>query len=102
MVEKIFSTRIKEDHKFGENEYVRGRISGIQSLICVKGFPFKVMNKCGHAVATIYKEGVGHILTVRTTQKKYDKFKEVVEKLYPDLCEFDYSGEVKIEIETQK
>lgn len=34
MEKRIFKTIVRADHKFGDSEYVRGRISGIQLAMC--------------------------------------------------------------------
>lgn len=80
---RIFGTLVKEDHKLGKNEYIHGRISGILKVLCTKdGVEFGMREL----------SNVGLILTTECTKSNYYKFMEVIEDLYPGLCEFDYKG----------
>lgn len=75
-----FETLMKEDHKFGDNQYVLGRISGMLYAICNDDY------LCwGHC-----KNNAGYILITECTPERYEIFKEKVEEQYPDLCIFDY------------
>lgn len=80
MDKKIFKTLIKKDHKLGEREYVYGRVSGFQSVICDEGVDTSYVNKMTDK---------GTILTTECTEEQYEKFRIKVEESYPGLCEFD-------------
>lgn len=86
MEKKVFNTLIKKDHKFGENEYVHGRISGMQEMICDGNN--NGVDEPGYAMWHI--PGVGEVLVTYCEPEKYESFKNLVEKHYPGLCEFDY------------
>lgn len=75
-----FYTFIKKEHKLGGMLYVQGRIHGFMTLICEEdqGIP-----------SGIGVSESGTIFVTETTEEKYAKFKKVVEKHYPGLCEFD-------------
>lgn len=76
----IFKTLVKKDHtKFGGNKYVNGRISGIGYMISESDRKFGN----GHI-------DEGFIYINKFTTDEYEKFKQIVEKLYPGLCEFNY------------
>ena len=77
MEERKFRTLVVR----GVNEYIRGRISGFQEVICV-GF-----NKIGYANS---KCDEGTIMTVKCSSEKYYLFAAIVERYYPGLCTFDY------------
>ena len=85
MGQRKFHTLIKVDHKFGQNPYVRGRISGIMQVLC-NGEPLK-----GFAQLE-YPDGT-HVFTTLCTEENYMVFKNFVELSYPGLCEFDYEIE---------
>ena len=72
-------TLVKDDHKFGGNKYVLGKITGIG--YCMSGFT--------NGFATMYIEE-GFIYRHQFTVDEYDKFINVIEDLYPGLCVFDY------------
>lgn len=78
---ETYKTLILANHKFGKNEYVHGRVSGIMDMTCC--------NKINEDYAIIENE-VGIILTVKTTEERYDQFCDTIEKLYPGLCVFGY------------
>lgn len=75
----LIKTLIRKDHKLGNNAYVRGRISGIQSVICPRKIEF------GNG-----RNEEGFILVAECTPEKYDDFMNTVENMYPGLCKFDY------------
>ena len=75
----VVSTLIKRNHKFGENAYVRGRISGIKLVVCDGSDKFA---NCE------IDEGI--LIKSECTPEQYDEFMNIVEKHYPGLCEFDY------------
>lgn len=78
---KKYKTKVKNDHKiYGQNEYVLGRISGLQYAYC-GGDP-----KIGYAVMRGEEKT---IFTAECSEEQYERFKTVVEEMYPGLCEFD-------------
>lgn len=78
MGKQLFKTLIKADHKLGDNEYVRGRLSGIALAMC-------------DAKQVYAHEGYdkGYVYKFRCTKRRYNKFAKFVEKRYPGLCEFN-------------
>lgn len=74
-------TLIKYNHKFGGNEYIKGRISGIAYSIC--GFNRK--NEISNT-----RIDNGDVLECKFTVDEYDTFINIIEELYPGLCIFDY------------
>jgi hypothetical protein len=62
---------------------VKGRISGIQCVIC-EVYKEKTVGFANKRVDD------GDILQVMCTQEQYDKFAEIVERYYPELCTFNY------------
>jgi hypothetical protein len=86
MEKKIFDTLVKKDHMFGNNNYVIGRIHGMMEVICdgnEDGF-----NK--PELCLWHIPGVGDVMTTYCEPGKYESFKNLVEKHYPNLCEFNY------------
>ena len=79
MDKKLFKTLIRKDHKLGNNDYVKGKISGIQTILCPREFEH------GNG-----RNEDGFILVAECEPIHYDAFKNVVEKIYPGLCEFNY------------
>ena len=82
MENKIFKTIVRADHKFGDSDYVRGRISGIQLAMCAKD-PKKEF-------VWSYVPRVGDMMKTECTSEQYDAFIKIIEELYPGLCIFDY------------
>lgn len=80
MEKKTFKTLIKGDHKHSNNDYIKGRISGIQFVMCggEETYPH-IRNNDG-----------AHILTHACTEKEYKAFADRIEWLYPGLCIFDW------------
>ena len=78
----IFKTLVREDHKHGNNEYVLGRIGGIQQVMC-NGEPLK-----GFAVKHVV--GTGAVLMTECTPEQYVAFMKFVKEMYPGLCVFAY------------
>jgi hypothetical protein len=77
MGKKNFKTYVKADHKLSGNEYIKGRISGIARVIC------------GEAVGVGLVDNEGGVLMFHTcTKRQYEKFRKIIEELYPDLCTF--------------
>lgn len=88
-MEKIFDTLIKKDHKFGSNNYVIGRITGMQEAICRN-------YRDGYNEPDLelwHIPGKGDVTTVICEPSKYESFSNLVEKWYPGLCEFDVNLE---------
>ena len=81
MEKKLFRTLIKGNTLLGAKEYVRGKISGYQDIICDRDEE--------RSFANIMAEK-GVILTTKCTELQYDAFRQMVEKHYPGVCEFDY------------
>ena len=75
---KVFGTLVKEDREYC-HEYVCGRIAGIGYMI------LGCENTNGWNSADD-----GSILVMRCTQEQYDRFTEIIEELYPNLCEFNW------------
>lgn len=82
MEKRIFKTLVKAKHKNGRNKYVRGRISGIQRIMCVGDYKKEFANT--HII------GTGIMMETECTSEQYDAFAKVIEELYPGLCIFDY------------
>lgn len=82
MEKHVVKTLIKKDHKLGGNVYVRGKISGIQSVMCPREIEF------GNGMIE-----EGFILVTECTVDQYDDFMNFVENMYPGLCIFDYKIE---------
>ena len=82
MKKRIFKTIVRADHDLGGEEYVLGRIRGIQLAMCDEdpknGFVWS------------YVPGVGDVIKTECTPEKYGAFTKVIEELYPGLCIFDY------------
>ena len=73
-------TLIKGNHeKFGGNDYVRGRISGIGLMLLKGERPFEKTDK-------------GTVMVHKCTVNEYDEFMNLIEDLYPGLCKFNYQG----------
>lgn len=72
------NTLIQKNHKFC-NDFVRGKISGIGFMIC--------NSENGYASKETEN---GYIYTNDFTVDEYDKFMKIIDKLYPDLCIFNY------------
>lgn len=79
-----FYTLIKKEHKLGDRLYVQGRIHGFMTLICEEDETIP---------SGIGVNEVGTIFVTVTDEEKYAKFKEIVERHYPGLCEFDVEVE---------
>lgn len=77
MEEREFRTLVGRD----ANDYIIGRISGFQEVICVG------LNKNGYANS---KCDEGTIMTVKCSEEKYCLFTAIVKSYYPGLCTFDY------------
>lgn len=83
MEKKYFiNTLIKRDHKFGGNEYIIGRISGI-------GYILSGEDKDEALIIT----DKGTIYSNVFTAQNYDKFINIIDKLYPGLITANYKIE---------
>lgn len=80
---RMFYTVVKANHKLGGKTYVRGRVHGIMEAICSKDPGKEILYGIG-------ENELGMIIPTRTTSRRYKKFAEIVERLYPGLCIFDY------------
>lgn len=80
MEKKIFRTLIKQEEKLGNNEYVRGRISGIQAAIT---------GTMGKAIRGVSGKRGGMMFSVECTESQYKTFAELVGEMYPGLCSFN-------------
>ena len=80
MGKRVFMTLIKKEHKLGDREYVKGKIAGFEYLI----------SGCPNIQLADLITSDGDIITSVCYPRQYRKFKRIVRKLYPDLCEFDY------------
>ena len=81
-----FMTLIKKDHEIKRwnclNDYVVGTIRGIQYVIC---------HEPGESEFAHIRINEGLILTTDCTKEQYQHFSDIVEELYPGLCEFYYT-----------
>lgn len=85
MEKKVYRTLVKDEHKLGKNDYVLGRISGIQYMCCY--------NQPDVEYANTYVPNLGYIISAEFENfGAYSNFRTNVERLYPELCVFDYKG----------
>ena len=83
MEKKYFiNTLIKSDHKFGGNEYIIGRISGIGYILSGE-----------HKDEALIITDKGTIYSNVFTAQNYDKFINIIDKLYPGLITANYKIE---------
>lgn len=81
MEKKFFKTLVKDNHdKYGRNTYIRGRVSGIQLMVCGEGHD------------TYANKGIegGVLMTCKCSPEQYERFSEIVDGIYPGLCIFNY------------
>ena len=88
MEKQDIKTGFAIEHAFN-NEYVRGRISGIAFMMFARKEPDSI------GFAWLRHEDGYWEMTVRGTKKQYSSFRKLIEKLYPGLCEFDTRGVLK-------
>lgn len=81
---KTLITRIKPGNKLSDNEYVRGRILGMQEVLLRRAD----VKKHDRAI-TILEDG-STIFSGYGTEEECEKFKSLVMKDYGGLCEFEY------------
>lgn len=77
-MEKTFNTIVKADQEIGRKDYVIGMIAGIMRSMC---------GMFDGALVTL--SNGNHQLTTTCEPDKYDKFSNMIERLYPGLCVFD-------------
>lgn len=82
-----FATLIKDGEEgsvFGaRNGYVVGRICGFMEVLCG-------LLTGGQTKGFLKRTEDGVILYAECTAEQYDKFRELTESHYPNVCEFDY------------
>ena len=68
-------------------DWMVGKICGIQHVFC---------DTVSDTMCAIYHDERGTIITTNCNEENYKQFISVVEKLYPDQCEFyyNYDGEI--------
>lgn len=84
---KKFKTTISAGHRFSENLYVRGVITGIELALCcmpnnTKGHPWMVMTDDKDSF-------VKADMTTICTEEQYLAFARDVNEMYPGLVVFD-------------
>lgn len=94
-MERFFKTLVREDHKFGMNDYVLGRVSGILEVIC-DGKRNGIDEPGVDAMWEI--PGVGSTFTTLCEPEQYEQFANLIEKHYPGLCIFNYGTVTKEEV----
>lgn len=78
MSKKLFYTTV-----LTENNYVRGKISGIAACLCE---PKRLRAMKSHANLSID----GHFCIVSETSRlAYHRFKRITKKVYPGICQFN-------------
>lgn len=87
--EYVFKTLVKADHKFGDNEFVLGRITGFMELLANGSRNIGV----GLAYGLIHRTKDGCVLYTKCTPDQYVEFTKLVNKRYPELCIFNYGVE---------
>lgn len=90
---KNYYTRIKNNDPIvgGGNEYVQGVIMGVMTSVCRDCVDDDFLTFISKGTIRILrdKQTGDHIYTICTTDELYDKFKSIVEREYPNVCEFD-------------
>ena len=77
---KFYTTIIKKDNALSGNPYVYGRIIGISEVIFEHEF-------CSYWHKDM-NDGASYF-TVFGKESDYEKFQEMIERIYPGLCDFD-------------
>lgn len=77
---RLYKTMVRNDHKLSGNDYVYGKISGIADAI----FGGKKLTSWYS-----HKDDRTRYFEVYSSPLKYWLFRKKVEKIYPDLCDFD-------------
>ena len=90
---KTYYTRIKNNDPVvgGGNKYVQGVISGILRSVCkfCTDDDFCRWVSKGTFGILVDKQTGDTIYRICTTDELYNKFKNIVEKEYPNICDFD-------------
>lgn len=90
---KTYYTRIKNDDPTigGGNKYVQGVIMGIMLSVCRECVEDDFLTFIANGTIRVLKDKQtgDHIYTIHTTDELYEKFKDIVNKEYPNVCEFD-------------
>ena len=82
METNLFKTLVKFKRELGVNQYILGRISGINYMLCGD-------DKIQFANTCVNDE---YILISICTAEQYAIFANVIEKQYPGLCVFNYTN----------
>ena len=90
---KNYYTRIKNNDSVtgGGNRYVQGVVMGSMTSVCVDCVDDDFLKYIGRGTQMILvdKQSGDTIYRICTTQERYDMFTSIVEKQYPELCDFD-------------
>lgn len=90
---KDYYTRIKNNDPCigGGNKYVQGVVMGIMTSVCIDCVDDNFLTYISKGTTRILKDKRSGdvIYRIRTTQERYDIFAGIVEKQYPELCDFD-------------
>lgn len=79
---KAYRTLVKNTDLYGKvNPFILGKVSGVMFILCNHN---ENRYSCGYAIE---EYDFGTIITVDTTEGLYNEFLDVVEKMYPGLCE---------------
>lgn len=76
--EEVLTLVRRDDHIHVADEFILGNIVGIGYMIS---------NARGYNIMEICE---GYLYIKEFTRDEYDKFKNVIEELYPGLCKFNY------------
>lgn len=79
----FYITRIRNDHKFSDSDFVLGKIIGYADVICYGR---------SHTPIELNRETGEYFYGVYCTEEEYGRFSKMVEEHYPGLCEFNYVG----------
>ena len=83
MDKKHYMTLMKRDHPLYGNDFIEGKVSGVQTVMCddfEKSWAIRVRAE-------------GTVLTVDCTEEQYANFVKAVVRMYPeDMFEFYYQG----------
>jgi hypothetical protein len=81
------SILVMEDHRLGDNSFVKGKISGMMDCICETFMASKDGGRPARfGIRPIH--GIGEVLRTYATPEEYVKLKTKVEQTYPGLCKF--------------
>lgn len=85
---RMFKTMVKNGTEMGKwkgRPYAIGRIHGFMTIICDGGHS----EYASISVNDDERRYVGRVLITKCTEEQYQEFKNVVERNYPGLCDFD-------------